>query len=177
MLEASLKLATVLVRDVKSLHVKPQQLRILLQFCREHLESFDLHTVTFGLLKVYIETASCVCVASLPMNDLTALQAIIGRRLMAPEVYDMMRRLTELLVRSHSHTIREACAQILLSFLLYYPLSRHRLQQQLNLLLSNLNYPYQSGRESVLEMLNSIGNSFTFGLVLFVYLCVACKGI
>ena len=50
------------------------------------------------------------------------LQAILSRRLVVPEVYDLMGRVQELMVRSQSAPVRAVCSSALLQFLLDYPL-------------------------------------------------------
>lgn len=62
----------------------------------------------------------------------------------------------ELLVRSDDTTLRQQCRRVLLDFLLHYPLADKRRFQHIDFLLKNLDYAYEFGRESVLEMLNSI---------------------
>ncbi len=49
-------------------------------------------------------------------------QAILARRLVVPEVYDLMGRVQELMVRSQAAPVRAVCASALLQFLLDYPL-------------------------------------------------------
>ncbi|KAJ3672155.1 hypothetical protein LUZ60_006876 [Juncus effusus] len=87
---------------------------------------------------------------------LSLLKAIINRKLVVPEIYDLVIRVGELMVMAHDKPIRTVSSQILLQFLLDYRLSEKRLQQHLDFLLSNLSYEHSSGRESVLEMLHAI---------------------
>ena len=86
----------------------------------------------------------------------TLLRAILARKLMLPEVYDLMERVQELIVRSQSSQIRQLAASSLLVFLLDYPLSPQRLQSHVQFLLTNTSYEHESGRESALHMLSTI---------------------
>lgn len=69
---------------------------------------------------------------------LSLLKAIVKRKLVVPEVYDLVTRVAELMVTSQVEPIRHKCSQILSHFLNDYPLSEKRLQQHLDFLLSNL---------------------------------------
>lgn len=71
---------------------------------------------------------------------LSLLKAIVGRKLVVPEIYDMVTRVGELMVTSQAKPVRTQCSQILLQFLLDYRLSEKRLQQHLDFLLANLRY-------------------------------------
>ncbi|KAJ1404603.1 Down-regulated-in-metastasis protein [Sesbania bispinosa] len=117
---------------------------------------------------------------------LSLLKGIVSRKLVVPEIYDLVTRVAELMVTSQMESIRKKCSKILLQFLLDYRLSEKRLQQHLDFLLSNLRqvfqhsmYEYSTGRESVLEMIHAIIVKFPRSVLdeqsqtLFVHL-VAC---
>ncbi|XP_062008273.1 U3 small nucleolar RNA-associated protein 20 [Rosa rugosa] len=87
---------------------------------------------------------------------LSLLKAIVKRKLVVPEIYDLVTRVSELMVTSQVEPIRHKCSQILSHFLNDYPLSEKRLQQHLDFLLSNLRYEHSSGRKTVLEMLHAV---------------------
>jgi len=69
-----------------------------------------------------------------------------------------MNRIAELFVQSQTESIRKTCSQLFLQFLMYYPMAATRLQQHLDFLVKNLEYPYVEGRQSVLETINSVFN-------------------
>ncbi|CAJ1855344.1 unnamed protein product [Sphenostylis stenocarpa] len=112
---------------------------------------------------------------------LSLLKGIVSRKLVVPEIYDLVTRVAELMVTSQMDAIRKKCSKILLQFLLDYRLSEKRLQQHLDFLLSNLRHVYEhsTGRESVLEMIHAIIVKFPRSVldeqshILFVHL-VAC---
>ncbi|CAL0327253.1 unnamed protein product [Lupinus luteus] len=87
---------------------------------------------------------------------LSLLKGIVSRKLVVPEIYDIVKRVAELMVTSQMESIRKKCGKILLQFLLDYPLREKLLQEHLNSLLSNLRYEHSTGRESVLEMIHAI---------------------
>ncbi|MED6141885.1 hypothetical protein PIB30_107914, partial [Stylosanthes scabra] len=110
---------------------------------------------------------------------ISLLKGIVSRKLVVPEIYDLVTRVAELMVTSQMESIRKKCSKIFLQFLLDYRLSEKRLQQHLDFLLSNLRYEHSTGRESVLEMINAIIVKFPRSVLdaqsqtLFVHL-VAC---
>ncbi|KAK4855629.1 hypothetical protein QYF36_009198 [Acer negundo] len=60
---------------------------------------------------------------------LLLLKAIVNRKLVVPEIYDVIVQVAKLMVTSQAHSIRKKCSQILLQFLLDYHLSEKRLLQ------------------------------------------------
>lgn len=111
----------------------------------------------------------------------TLLRAIVARKLVVPELYDLMTTVAAILVTSQSSHTRESARSLLLQFLLDYPQGAGRLQTTLAFLARNLSYAHASGRSSVLELLHALMTKFDVGLtakhaeMLFValVLCVA----
>ncbi|KAK3414702.1 hypothetical protein EUGRSUZ_H00031 [Eucalyptus grandis] len=124
-------------------------LTVLLRMTNITLSSEELQTLIQFPIFVDLERNSSFLALSL-------LKAIISRKLVVPEIYDVVKQVGELMVTSQVDSIRKKCSQILLQFLLDYHLSEKRLQQHLDFLLSNLRYEHSSGREAVLEMLHAI---------------------
>uniref|UniRef100_A0A7S3R808 U3 small nucleolar RNA-associated protein 20 domain-containing protein n=1 Tax=Dunaliella tertiolecta TaxID=3047 RepID=A0A7S3R808_DUNTE len=88
------------------------------------------------------------------------LRAILGRRLVVPEVYDVMNWVQGLMVRSHSPQVRATCASALLQFLLDYPLGPRRTSEHLTFLASNLSFEHETGRLAVLDMVQQVVSKF-----------------
>ena len=74
--------------------------------------------------------------------SLSLLKSIVNRKLVVPEIYDVVKRVAELMITSQVESIRKKCSQILLQFLLDYHLSEKRLQQHLDFFLANLRQVY-----------------------------------
>lgn len=118
LMESCLRLLTVLLRST-GVTLSADQLHMLIQFP----------------LFVDIEkNPSFVC--------LLLLKAIVNRKLVVPEIYDVVKRVAGLMVTCQMEPIRKQCSQILLLFLLDYRLSEKRLQQHLDFLLANLRQVY-----------------------------------
>ena len=107
------------LKHAKGVNISVEQIRIILQFP----------------LFVDLETAE-------NNTGLVLLKAIVSRKLLIPELYDIINKISNLMVRSHTATVRQYCSQIILQFLLDYPLGGRRLQQHLDFFVSNLRLVY-----------------------------------
>ena len=109
------------------------QLRWLVSFVSVHLEDVALQSSLFGLLRV-----------------------IFGRKFVLAELYDLVLVLGDMVVQADAPGVRNACSSLFLTFLLRYPLGPKRLQQHLNFLVTNLGYPVEHGRLSLLNLVTSV---------------------
>ncbi|EQC41287.1 hypothetical protein SDRG_01262 [Saprolegnia diclina VS20] len=123
----------VLIRERHEYVMSESQLRVLLSFLRQDLDEMDHQNATFALLK-----------------------ALLARRLVIPEVYDLMLRVGEMMVQSQVLNVRTNCAAMYLTFLLDYPLGDKRLNFHVRFIVNNLTFVYESGRISTLECLNAL---------------------
>jgi len=93
-------------------------------------------------------------------NAFSLLRAILTRKIVLPEVYDLMTRVQELVVRSQAAQVRQLASTSFLQFLLDYPLGADRLKKHLQFLLTNLSYEHESGRLAALDMLGAVIEKF-----------------
>jgi U3 small nucleolar RNA-associated protein 20 len=96
----------------------------------------------------------------------TMLRAIVARKFVVPEIYDIMDRVSGIMVTSQSPQVQELCRGVLLQFLLDYPQGKGRLRNQMTFLAKNLSYVYESGRNSVMELLSAVISKFQVDLIL-----------
>ncbi|KAL0035339.1 hypothetical protein WJX77_001780 [Trebouxia sp. C0004] len=136
------KLLATLLRESHTYKPSNAQLRFLLTWAFGDMEEAANRQAGFGLLR-----------------------AVLQRKLVVPEVYDIMTRVQEMMVRSQSAPIRQLCASVLLQFLLDYPVGDRRLQQHLHFIITNLSYEHETGREAAIEMLKIIISKFPEELV------------
>ncbi|EIW53914.1 uncharacterized protein TRAVEDRAFT_132229 [Trametes versicolor FP-101664 SS1] len=134
-------LATIL-RDHPGAQVKEKDLVYLLELLAPDLEVPERQAAVF-----------------------TMLRAIVARRFVVPEIYDIMDKVAEIMVTSQSSNVQELCRSVLLQFLLDYPQGKGRLKNQMTFLVKNLSYVYESGRKSVMELLSAIIAKFEMSLV------------
>lgn len=138
--QACYRCIAIILRDLPAAEVSDHQLKVLLKFITTELDGAGQRgeqSTSFVLLK-----------------------GIVSRKLVTTEVYDAMDQCFKLLVRSQSPSTRTNCSQLLLQFLLEYPLGPKRLQRHLDFIVKNLSYSLESGREAAMGMLNAIVMKF-----------------
>ncbi|KAJ8296970.1 U3 small nucleolar RNA-associated protein 20 [Rhodotorula toruloides] len=140
--QSALRTLSTVLRDCKTAMLSEKQLTSLLELIGPDLEEADRQATLFQVLR-----------------------AVMARKFVAPEIYDLMNKVAEMLVTNQSGNVREVCRAIYLQFLLDYPQGRGRLKESLAFLAKNLSYTYESGRLSVLELVSAILNKFASQLV------------
>ena len=93
------------------------------------------------------------------------LRAIVARKFVVPEIYDLMGKVSEIAVTSQSPQVQELCRRVLLQFLLDYPQGKGRLRNQMAFFAKNLSYVYESGRTSIMALLDAVISKFQVNLV------------
>lgn len=88
------------------------------------------------------------------------LKAIVAKKVVLPEVYDVVSSVQELLIKSQHSVIRQLSSSVLLSYLLDYPLGKKRLEHHLQFLLSNMGYEHETGRQASIDLLEAIVRKF-----------------
>ncbi|XP_038143159.1 small subunit processome component 20 homolog [Cyprinodon tularosa] len=136
------KAMTILVKNIKSNRISETQLQVLLGYAEEDIYDQSRQATAFGLLK-----------------------AILSRKLVVPEMEEVMRKVARFSVTGGNNMIRTHCRQIYLKYLLDYPLGR-KLKGHLSFVVAQLQYEQDTGRESVLELLASIFQMFPQNLLL-----------
>ena len=129
-MQGCFKALTVLLREAKgSVKLSQSQLKVLLSFAQQDILESGRQAVAFGLVR-----------------------AIIARKLVCEEVYDLMDTVAEHMVTSQSEQTRALSAQTLILFMLDFPMGDKRLHAHMTGLVRNLDYGYESGRKVVLEV-------------------------
>lgn len=95
----------------------------------------------------------------------TLLRAIVARKFVVPEIYDLMEKVSEVAVTSQSTQVQELCRGVLLQFLLDYPQGKGRLRNQMAFFAKNLSYIHESGRTSIMELLSAVIVKFQANLI------------
>ena len=131
LIQSLFKFLAIILRDMKHIQVPEKQVIALLAFLKPDLESPERQATTFTLIR-----------------------AILERKYVTNEIYDLMDPVSEILVTNQSSQVRELCRNCYIQFLINYPHGNARLRKQMTKLVSNLDYEFESGRSSVLELFN-----------------------
>lgn len=140
--QAALKTLSVIMRDCKDIEIGQKQLKYLIEVITPDMEDPTRQSTLFAILR-----------------------AIISRKFVIADIYDMMDKVAELMVTGSSTQVQELCRVTLLQFLLDYPQGKGRLKKQMQFLAKNLSYTYESGRLSVMELISAILNKFSLELI------------
>lgn len=138
LIQAVFKLLVIVLRDCKHVSIPERQIITLLALLTPDLEDPEKETTTFSLIR-----------------------SILERKYVTNEVYDLMDVVSRILVTSQSNHVRELCRGCYIHFLVYYPHGHARLRKQIAYLVSNLEYEFESGRISVLELFHLAISKFS----------------
>jgi len=89
---------------------------------------------------------------------------IVARKFVVPEIYDLMEKVSEVAVTSQSPQVRELGRGVL-QFLPDYPQGKGRLRNQMSFFAKNNSYIHESGRTSIMELLDAEITQFQANLV------------
>lgn len=142
MAQHSLKSLAVIIRDCPQSKIQDDDLVFLLDILIPDIEESERQVAVFALLR-----------------------AIVARKFVVPEIYDVMQKVAEIMVTNQSKQVQELSRGVLLQFLLDYPQGKGRLKAQMAFLAKNLSYTFESGRLSVMELLSAIIAKFEPALV------------
>jgi len=138
------KVLTILIRDVTYHSITENQLHVLLVYVRQDLNDFTRQAVAFSILK-----------------------AIISRKLVDPELEGIIREVRQMSIVADAANVRQQCRQITWQFMLDYPLSDTKLDNQyLEFYVQQLNFEHETGRTSALEMLSTVFSTFPLGVLI-----------
>ncbi|KAJ8142436.1 hypothetical protein OY671_004414 [Metschnikowia pulcherrima] len=84
------------------------------------------------------------------------LKAVLYQHIMLPEVYEVMEKVSSIMVVNHNKAIRDMARALYFQFLMEYEQGPAKLEKAFKFLVNNLGYPTQSGRESVMELMHSV---------------------
>jgi U3 small nucleolar RNA-associated protein 20 len=137
LLMVSYKLMALLIRECSHFSLSDDQLQVLLHFAERDLYDSVKQASAFNLIK-----------------------SILSRRIQCDELIDVLDKIMKLSIQADSVSVRVQSRQVILQYLLEYSLTEKRLSKLLEFYIVQLDYEYENGRESSLEMLATIFNTF-----------------
>ena len=130
---AALKLLTVVLRDREDIPVKDTAIDAILAKLKEDFDEPDRRDVTYKFLK-----------------------AVLTNNIQTAGVYDLLDHVREVMVTNTDEGTRKLARGAYIQFLLEYPQKGKRWREQLKFIEGNLEYMYEGGRLSVLDVINSL---------------------
>ncbi|KNC86202.1 hypothetical protein SARC_01639 [Sphaeroforma arctica JP610] len=135
--QACFKMLTTIVRDYKSYEIPVPQLEHLVSLCTTDLEVYEKQASTYAMVR-----------------------AIVARKTLLPGLYTLVEKIADIMVRGDIPSVRTHCTAIFTSFILDYPLGPKLLKKWVLFCITNLSYEFKHGRESVLEVIHQMVESF-----------------
>lgn len=130
------KCVVTLLKQVPYYSVNENQLKALLLYVEQDLFNHDKDTMAFTLLK-----------------------SILDRKLLVPELHDIVKKVAEISVTSELDERRSVTRPIVLTYLMEYPVGK-KIEGLLKFFIAQFNYEEISGRESAILMMILIFRHF-----------------
>ena len=129
--QAALKLVSVILRERRTVQLREKDLAYLLTRLIPDLEVPEKQGVAFNFLK-----------------------AIMTHKIVMTEVYEVLDVVAVIMVTNQAQNARDMARGALFQFIKDYPHSKARFAKQLSFVVTNLTYPHQEGRQSVMELVH-----------------------
>lgn len=139
LVRSTFRALTVYVREVHTLALEEEQLRVLIH---------------------YAEADLFACVERKQSTALGLLKTLVARKLHSPELLEAVHRTRELAVTAESAQTQLEARLVVLHFLLEYPIRARERVRTIEFFASQLQYGVESGRRSALEMLHLVIKHF-----------------
>uniref|UniRef100_A0A915PNY0 Uncharacterized protein n=1 Tax=Setaria digitata TaxID=48799 RepID=A0A915PNY0_9BILA len=131
------KALTQLIKDAPTLVLTSKRLQLLLTYVETDIADSQKQAVAFPLIK-----------------------AIIIRKLLDPKINEIIHYLSETAIVSEISHIREQCRQVIFLFVGSHPQCKDP-SKHIEFFLEQLDYQYEDGRKSAIEMLNVLFEKLT----------------
>jgi U3 small nucleolar RNA-associated protein 20 len=131
--KAALELITSVLREKRSVEVKEKDIAVILKSIKTDIDEPDRQGVIYRFLR-----------------------AIIGRKIVITEVYEVMDEVGKAMVTNPDQSIRESARGAYLQFIMEFPQGKDRWTKQTVFVVGNLQYEHASGRQSIMELLHQV---------------------
>ena len=137
LVQTCFRLLTVILRDCDHNLASEKQIITLTAMIKPDLESPERQSTTFSLIR-----------------------AILTRKYVVTEIYELMDIIVRLLVTSQDGHLRELARHAYIQFLTAYPHGHASMRKQITYMVKNMEYEHESGRISILEVMNTMLTKF-----------------
>ncbi len=131
------KVISSLIRDCDNFNLDEEQLQVLMHYAERNLYDNYKQASAFNLIK-----------------------AVLHRKLECDELNEVLAKVMKLSIQADSQNVRLQSRQTILQYVLDYSLNEKKLMKILEFYIVQLDYEYENGRESSLEMIATMFNTF-----------------
>ncbi|SZF02961.1 unnamed protein product [Blumeria hordei] len=128
--QAAVKLISVILRDRREIPVNENAIDNILKRMKDDLTQPECRHITFNLLR-----------------------SILDLKVQTAVVYDTLDYVGTVMITNPDKDTRDLARGAYFQFLLEFPQKKNRWTKQLNFIVANLNYDYEGGRLSILEVI------------------------
>lgn len=119
LVQVCFKALALVIKQYETFSISDDQVKALIGFVTFDLEDSSKQSVAFGVIK-----------------------SILSRKIILPELYDLMQRIGSILVKSDSDFVREQSIALYCNFLIQYPLAEKRRKQSVEFLVNNVTFEW-----------------------------------
>lgn len=131
--KAALELITSVLRERRTVSIKEKDIATILKSIKGDVDEPDRQGVIYRFLR-----------------------AVVGRKIVITEVYEVMDEVGKAIVTNPDRSIRDSARSAYLQFVMEFPQGKDRWQKQTTFMVGNLQYEHASGRQSIMEFMHSI---------------------
>ncbi|GIZ48693.1 hypothetical protein CKM354_001174300 [Cercospora kikuchii] len=131
--QAALELITSVLRERRSVQIKEKDIALLLKRVKNDVDEPDRQGVIYKFLR-----------------------AVLGRKIVIAEVYEVMDEVGKAMVTNPDQSIRDSARSAYFTFVMEFPQGKDRWEKQTSFLVTNLKYKHAAGRQSVMNFLYSM---------------------
>ncbi|KAK5169097.1 U3 snoRNP protein [Saxophila tyrrhenica] len=129
----ALELLTAVLREKRSVPVKGKDIGDVLKTIKVDIDEPDKQGVVYKFLR-----------------------AVVGRKIMITEVYEIMDEVSKVVVTNADRNVRDGARSAYIHFIMEYPQGKDRWNKQAAFFVENLKYEHPAGRQSTMELLHQL---------------------
>ncbi len=131
------KLISSIIKNCPCFRLNDEQLTMLMHYAERNLYDNSKQPSAFNLIK-----------------------SILSRKIQSEELTDILSKIMKMSIQAESSNVRLQSRQIILQYMLEFSFGEKKLSKLLEFYVIQLDYEYENGRESALEILATIFNTF-----------------